>query len=154
MKIDFRVLIIGIAAIFLFSQLSAQPYASIGFTNKGVNGGIGMLAGGIDLNIQYDHPMSSVDKPALLAFTVGKQFLFNEKEYSHWNITTSIGYVNCTYKDLSLYDTQDKITKVSEFRPVYLAEIGYNSNLGRISFVVKRCETMYYGATMRCFFYR
>ena len=109
-----------------------------------------MLAGSIDLNIQYDRPMSRVDKPALWAFTVSKNHILGDREPedNHWSVQAGIGYTNCTYKDLEKYE------KVSEFRPMYLAEIGWNSYLGRISFVAKRCQTMYYGATMRCFFYR
>ena len=149
MKIDFRVLIIGIAALFIYSHVKSQPYASIGFTNKGVNGGIGMLAGGIEMNIQYDQPMARVDKPAVLSFSAGKLFMLSEdNDGKYWTLVTSLGYANCTYKDL------DKYEKVSEFRPVYSVDLGWNSNLGRISFVAKRCEFMYFGATMRCFFYR
>ena len=156
MKIDFRVLIIGIAALLVYSQVKSQPYASIGFTNKGVNGGIGMLAGGIDLNLSYDQPMARVDKPALLAFSVSRNFILGDRdaEENHWSMSGGIGYVNCTYKDLSTFDTDGKMTKVSEFRPLYRAEIGWNANIGKIAFVTKRCEKMYYGFVMTCFFYR
>ena len=145
-----------IIPLLLISAVAySQPYASIGFTNKGVNGGIGVLAGGIEMNISYDHPMSRVDKPAVLSLSAGKLFMITEdNEGKYWTAVTSVGYANCTYSDLSTYESDGKITKVSKFMPLYTIDLGYNSNLGRISFVAKRCETMYYGIQMRCFFYR
>ncbi len=140
----------------LISSISfAQPYLSIGGTTRGSNFGAGAIAGGIDINVSYDRPLMRNDKPALLSFSIGKKVALSDEDESHWSITGAVGYGSITYKDYSLYDDgYDKVISVSEFKPVYIAEIGYNAHLGRISFVTKRCDVMYYGLSMRISFYK
>jgi hypothetical protein len=134
----------------------AQPYLGVGIQNKGMNMTAGVVAGGMEVNLKYQFPLTRADEKRILSATIGKMVLLSNYDEDNYSATLQVGPAWVKYNDYLKYDASEygEVIAVSEVKPLVGLEIGKDSYMGRISLTASYCMQSYYGASMRIFFNR
>ena len=139
------------------SVVKAQPYVTLGATNKGCTLGGGYVYKHLDMSVLYDTPWESVAESRSLGINLGYKIML-----SHWGeddfvFTPTAGFTNMRSRVFRMDINKDgqKIytlaRKYSTPLPVFGFEIGQNSFNTRFSLVYKYSDTHYFGLSARAF---
>lgn len=135
----------------IIDKLFAQPYIGLGVTNKGANYSAGVLAENVDFKLSYQMPFTRNDNKRITSFSIGRQFVANEK----YAITPAIGYGYRTWKNFDAYDNDPSgktpIQTMTDFKPLIGLDIGINSHAGSLFTFVNYCGNVYVGIGLRVY---
>jgi len=142
--------------LILSTKSFSQPYFAIGLQNKGANLALGTIVNKFDIQLNYKYPLSSAEEYKIISITIGKEINITNKDEDNYVLTPIIGAAWTTHQDFTQYDINPIYGPVSinKISSVYGTEIGKDSYMGRLAIVLRYCGKMYYGITMRVFFYR
>ena len=116
-------------AIFTSLQSSAQVFAGMGIGST-VNANAGILVNDIELSVNYNHPYSKVEIPAIVSVSLGKMLLLTNNDQDNFTLTLSAGVAFHSY---TITESNGKAAgKVKETKPIYSLEAGKDWNMGRL----------------------
>lgn len=152
-----KVIVLAMLLIGISISVAAQPYFTLGATQKGCSVGGGVIYKHLDASLLYDTPFESVSGSRSLGVNLGYKINLSNWGEEDFIFTPTVGLTNLRTR-IFRQDTneagQHSETMTGKRSILYFVpgfELGENVNNGRISFIYKHIEQNYYGISIRVF---
>lgn len=123
-------------SVLLFAMMPFAGFSQVFIGMDAGNKGVGLNAGGlvdqIEIKAGINSSLYRSETPFMVYGSIGYQIPITGYEEDNISITPSIGFAHLSYQDFSKYETEDRIIRISHFKPKYSLEIGKDKNIGRV----------------------